>query len=496
MQIIMKNILIFLFSCLLSLSSFSQNKTLTLDDVIKIALEQSPDALNSRHQLRKSYWEYRYYKATQLPSLSFQGEIPSINRAYKKVTNYEDGLERYVGQSYVSYQGNLKLNQAVSWTGGNIFMQSGLQQVVNYTDSSTINSFLSTPINIGFNQPLFQYNRYKWDKKIEPLKFEIAKKKYLETNEEVSITAINYFFKLLIAQENYKISQINVSNYDTLYKVANGRYNLGKIGENELLQIELSLLKSQSALEKNALELEDAIFKLKSFLRIKNEFQLTLLIPEVTFTSKIDPDLALKKAIENSSIQQDFDKRLLEAQSNVNRAKTSNGFNANLYAVYGLTQSAAHISDAYKDPRDQQQLTLGIEVPILDWGQRKGQVRMAQSQEELVKTSVEQERIDFKATIYYKVSEFNIQKNQLLIAAKSDTIAQKSYLVSKNRYLIGKIGVTDLNIAQRDTDQAKIGYIRELRAYWVNYFGLRKSTLYDFNTKEDLDVAYEDIYKD
>jgi outer membrane protein TolC len=314
--------------------------------------------------------------------------------------------------------------------------------------------------------------------------------------EDVSITAIKYFFNLLIAQEDYKISQINVSNYDTLYKVANGRYNLGKIGENELLQIELSLLKSQSAVEKNALELEDAIFKLKSFLRIKDEFQLTLLIPEVTFTSKIERDLAFKKAIENSSIQQDFDKRLLEAQSNVNRAKTSNGFNANLYAVYGLTQSAAHITDAYKDPRDQQQLTLGIEVPILDWGQRKGQVRMAQSQEELVKTSIEQERIDFKATIYYKVSEFNIQKNQLLIAAKSDTIAQKSYLVSKNRYLIGKIGVTDLNIAQRDTDQAKIGYIRELRAYWMNYFGLRKSTLYDFNKEEDIDVAYEDIYKD
>lgn len=492
----MKNILIVLFSCLFGLPLFSQNKTLTLDDVIEIAQKQSPSALNSRHELRRSYWEFRYYKATQLPSLSFQGEIPSINRAYKKVTNYEDGLERYVGQSYVSYQGNLKLNQAVSWTGGNIFMQSGLQQVVNYTDTSTINSFLSTPINIGFNQPLFQYNQYKWDKKIEPLKFDIAKKKYLETVEEVSITSIKYFFNLLIAQVDYKIAKINSANYDTLYKVAHGRYNLGKIGENELLQIELSLLKSQSAVEKNALELEDAMFKLKSFLRIKDEFDLALHIPEAAFTSQIDRELALDKALKNSSTQQSFDKRLLDAQSNVNKAKTASGFNANLYAVYGLTKSAAHFSDAYKDPRDQQQLTLGIEVPILDWGQRKGQVRIAQSQEELIKTSVEQERIDFKATIYYKVSEFNIQKNQLLIAAKSDTIAQKSYLVSKNRYLIGKIGVTDLNIAQRDTDQAKIGYIRELRAYWVNYFGLRKSTLYDFNINQDLDVAYEDIYVD
>ncbi len=492
----MKKILFILMSILLGFQAQAQTKVLSLGEVIEIAQEQSPAALNSRHQLRSSYWEFRYYRATQLPSLSFEGIIPSINRAYKSVTNYEDGLERYVGQSYISYEGNLKLNQAVSLTGGNVFMQSGLQQVVNYTDSSTVNSFLSTPISIGFNQPLFQYNQYKWDKRISPMKYEIAKKVYLETVEQVSITAINYFFNLLVAQVDYKISQINVSNFDTLYKVAKGRYNLGRIGENEVLQMELSLLKSQSALEKNSLELEDAKFKLKSFLRIQDDFDLSLIIPDVSFLDAIDKELALEKALENSSIIQDLEKRLLEAKAGVNKAKTANGLNANLFAVYGLTQSATRLSDSYRDPRDQQQLTLGVQVPILDWGQRKGQIKMAQSQEELVKTSVEQERIDYNAAIFYQVAEFNIQKNQLLIAAKSDTVAQKSYRVSKNRYLIGKIGVTDLNIAQKDTDQAKVGYIRELQSYWLNYYHLRKSTLYDFQEGENIDVVYEDIYGD
>jgi len=490
----MKNIFAFLLSILFFSQAYSQTKELSLKDVIEIAQQQSPNALNARHELRASYWEFRSYKASQLPALSFEGVIPSINRAYKSVTNYEDGLQHYVGQSYVSYEGNLKLNQAVSWTGGNVFMQSGLQQVVNYTDSSTINSFLSTPFNIGFNQPLFQYNPYKWSKKIAPLKYEISKKVYLEKLEQVSITATNYFFNLLEAQENYKIAQINVSNFDTLFKVAKGRYNLGKIGENDVLQMELSLLRSQSNLEKNALILEDAIFKLKSFLRIKDEADINLIIPDASFLEEVDKNLALQKALANGSTQRSFDKRLLEAQAGVNEARTKNGLNANLFAVYGLTQSAAHFSDSYRNPRDQQQLTLGINVPILDWGQRKGQVKMAQSQEELVKTSVEQERTDFKASIYYKVADFNMQKNQLLIAAKSDTIAQKSYKVSKNRYLIGKISVTDLNIAQKDTDQAKIGYIKALQSYWINYFNVRKATLYDFQKTKDLDVNYDDIY--
>jgi outer membrane protein TolC len=137
-----------------------------------------------------------------------------------------------------------------------------------------------------------------------------------------------------------------------------------------------------------------------------------------------------------------------------------------------------------------------LNIPILDWGKRKGQMKMAESNEELVKTSVEQEQTDFAQSIKLKVGEFNVQKNQVMIAAKSDTIARKSYEVSKNRYLIGKIGVTDLNIAQTDQDEAQLTYINAMRAYWRNYYVLRQATLYDFMKKQDLNVNYEDIYDD
>ena len=331
--------------------------------------------------------------------------------------------------------------------------------------------------------------------KIEPIKYEVAKKKYLEAVEGVSIDAITYFFRLLTAQVDYKIAEINVMNYDTLYKVAKGRYNLGRIGEDEVLQMELSLLKSQAAMEKNAMDLEDAMFRLKSFLRMKDDSRLSLIIPSPNFFEKVDRELALEKALKNSSTILEFERRLLEAQSGVSAAKAY-GFNANLSLIFGINGSSAVFNQVYEDPLQQQQLSLGLHIPILDWGRRKGQVRIAQSNEELAKTSVEQERVDFSQSIFLEVGEFNIQQNQLIIAAKSDTIAQKSFVVSKNRYLIGKIGVTDLNIAQKETDQAKVGYIGALRTYWYNYFRLRRSTLYDFQSGGDLDVSYEDIYED
>ncbi|NTW26435.1 MAG: TolC family protein, partial [Lentimicrobium sp.] len=168
-------------------------------------------------------------------------------------------------------------------------------------------------------------------------------------------------------------------------------------------------------------------------------------------------------------------------------------FNANLYAVYGLTQSTDNIQDVYKDPQQQQQLVLGIQVPILDWGYARGKIKLAESEQDLQKTSIQQEMLDFDQQIFLKVMQFNMQRNQLIIAAKSDTVALKRYEVTKQRYLIGKIGITDLNIAQTEKDNAQQGYISALSSYWRSFYELRKLTLYDFITKTRLRFNFDDI---
>jgi outer membrane protein TolC len=63
---------------------------------------------------------------------------------------------------------------------------------------------------------------------------------------------------------------------------------------------------------------------------------------------------------------------------------------------YGLTQRALNVSDAYKDPQDQQNVRVGITIPILDWGLGKGKVKMAQSNREVIKTTVQQAMTDFE----------------------------------------------------------------------------------------------------
>ncbi|HNY01533.1 MAG TPA: TolC family protein [Bacteroidales bacterium] len=468
---------------------------LTLADAIGIAKTQSPDALIARQTFRKSYWEYRSYKASNLPSLTLTANVPSINQSITPYMQRDSNriFRVYAKTQSISEDVNLALTQKIGITGGTISINSSLSG--NHDKSSPkLDPYLSVPVNIELNQPLFSYNAWRWDRRIKPLSYSLAKRKYLEDCEQISITATEYFFNLLEAQIENKIAMTNLKNYDTLYRIAKGRYQLGKIAENDLLQLELSFLKAQAAVENANLALDNAQFRFKSYLRLQDSLSVVLLPPAEINFAKINPDQAVTLASDNSSTSLDFKKRLLEAASAVNFAKLDGRFDARLHALVGLQQSGATIPDTYVKPQDQRQMSLGVTIPILDWGVARGQIKMAQSQEEIVKNSVEQEVIDFKRNVYLKAVEFNMQQKQLTIAAKSDTVARKSYEVIKGRYLIGKINsILDLNNAQMETDNAEKNYYFALQTYWKSYFQIRKMTLFDFNRNEALRFDLQDV---
>ena len=458
----------------------SEVNYLSLEDVIYIAQQQSPDALIAKHKFRSSYWEFRSFKADYRPGLILDGTTPFYNRSISPIVQ-EDGSVKFreINQSNSSL--GLSLSQNIGLTGGNISLNTGLSRLDDFTAADNKPSYQANIVNIRFDQPLFRYNSYKYDRYIEPMKYEMAKRTYLEDVEDISITATNYFFNMMQAQIDMQIAIKNMSNYDTLFRIAKGRYQLGKIAENDLLQLELNFLKAEASVEQAELDFENNMFRLKSYLRIKEEVPVELIPPKVTDFFTITADKALEEAKYNSSTALDFEKRRLEAQSQVNMAKMQGRFDADFSAVFGLTQQGVTIPGAYTQPGDEQQVSFDFTMPILDWGSARGRIKMAESNEELVTTSVEQEEIDFAQNIFLEVMNFNMQENQLRIAAKADTVAQKRFEVTQKRYMIGQVNdVLELNNAQIDNDNALKGYYSALRSYWRIYFEIRKLTLYDF----------------
>ncbi|MDM8002426.1 MAG: TolC family protein [Bacteroidota bacterium] len=484
--------LIILFASVLTVPAMPQEiKRLTLDEVVTLAAEQSPNALIAKHRFRASYWQYRTFVADYRPILSLSGNLPDYSTAYSRVWNSVSQQWEYASTNVLQTSGSLSLAQNIGFTGGSISLYSDMTYEKNFETEGE--RYITSPLNIRLTQPLFRYNELRWQKKIEPLKYEEARKTYLRDVENVHMMAVQYFFNLALAQINRQIAETNMQNADTLYQIAKGRYNLGTIAEDELLQMELSYLNAGTAINESEMNLRDRELKLRSFLGFNQSVRLELLIPNEVPELQVEVSEVLKLAEQNNPELIALERQLVEAQSSVAQARAEKGLNANLTASYGLRDQDPVLDLAYQQPNQQQTIRVGFSLPILDWGQGRGRYKMAKSSEELTRVQVEQSRNDFEQSLLLDVQQFNMQNDQVKIAAKSDTVAAKMFEVTKQRFLIGKIDVLDLNNADTKKDQNKRNYIQALNNYWTYYYNMRALTLFDFITRKPLETDYEKL---
>ena len=493
----MKFILVLLFAALMLPNKLNAQKTvtrLTLEEVIEIAKEQSLQAFLAKHRFRGSYWAYRTYKAKYLPSLTLNSTLFSFDRSIRQSYSYENDewVERIGASKSLNSSAQLNLSQNIGLTGGNIFMSSSLSRNES-SQSDSSGRFVSSPINIGFRQPINGYNELHWEKMIEPKKYEEAQKQYLDAMEAVCGRAVNYFFDLALAQMNLHIAKINYENTDTLYKIAQGRYNMGTIAENELLQLELSHLNAGTDFNSSSVDLAVKKFQLRSFLGFNENVDIELIIPTEIPQVDIDVSHAIAQAKKNNPEIISLERQLLEAKRDLAEARSEKGMNATLYASFGLTNKGPNIPDAYVNPLDQQQVEVGLQFPIVDWGLGRGKYKLARSNNEVVMTTVQQAKIDFEQQLLLSAMQFNLQDDQLMIAAKSDTVATYRYEVAKQRFLIGKIDVLDLNVALEEKDLARRRYIYAMQDFWSYYYNIRRLTLYDYINDVPISTSYDEL---
>ncbi|MEA1886301.1 MAG: TolC family protein [Bacteroidota bacterium] len=495
----MKRIYFFLLLALFigsgSMSYSQEVIQLSLDEVIKLAEDQSLQGILAKHMFRTSYWQYRTFKAEYLPSLTLTGTFPEYNRIYEKEYDYSTGQEYYVEKNTSNLLGQLSLSQNIGLTGGSISLESDLRRF-DVLGEGGLTQYISTPISIRYSQPLFRFNELKWQKQIEPLRYEEAKKTYLENVEEVHLNAVRRFFQLALAQINMEIANMNYANADTLYQIAQGRYNLGTIAENDMLQMELSFLNAETSRNEAYNNLNDMKQRLSSFLGYTENVELELIIPNEIPTFEVNGEKVLNLAQENNPEMISLQVQMLEAQREVAEAKAEKGLNANMNISYGLQGQNGIIPRAYNELDDQQRLSIGFTIPLMDWGLRRGRYRMAQSSEEVVKTQVQQSMIDFEQQLFLDVAQFNLQDDQVRIAAKSDTVAMKMYEVTKQRFLIGNVDVLELNNADTKKDENRRAYIQALQNYWTYYYNIRSLTLYNFAADKPLEYDFDQLIQE
>lgn len=468
----------------LSQASFAQ-ATYYINDVIQMAISQSPAFRQAQTQKETSYWQYVSYKTNYNPQLRLGATSPYSSGYSNTLQN--DGSYAYRLATNFTPSMNLGLQQPIMWTGGTISVNTNYSYINSKLPDPTqnYNGWQSGLYNIRLDQPLFFYNQLRWDRKTRPIAFEESKRQYVQNIEAISQEAASRFFDVLTAQFNESIAKFNLANNDTILKIEQGRYNIGTTSKDKLLQVELQLLKSRQDVAQAKLDLQNNMLSLRSFIGIKDGESFNLIIPEETPQFELTEEEALFYARKNRAEFIAFQRRRIENESNVAFAKGQR-YQASISASYGLNNSAYVISDLYKQPSQQQVGAVSFNIPIIDWGRRRSLMQTAYANKKLTDYIIAQDEANFEQTIITQVRRFELLRLQIEITKKSDAVALERYIVAQNRYLIGKIDITNLGIALTDKDNAKRNYIAALKLFWTSYYNLRGLTLYDFATGTQL----------
>lgn len=166
-------------------------RSITLDEAIVIARTQSVDAAVALNELKTAYWEYRTFRANLLPEMNLKATLPSYNKKYNSYQQ-EDGTYTYVRNNNLQMSGELSIDQSIWFTGGTLSLNSSLD-FLKQLDGDKSKRYMSVPIALTLNQPIFGVNNIKWDRRIEPVRYAEAKASFLSATENVTRTTINYF---------------------------------------------------------------------------------------------------------------------------------------------------------------------------------------------------------------------------------------------------------------------------------------------------------------
>ncbi|GET47041.1 TolC family protein [Capnocytophaga felis] len=489
----LKEILLLLFA-FGSVSSFSQEKTmtLTLEQLVTMANSQSIASFKAKNMYLSNYWSFKSFKANRLPSLSLSMTPLRYNRDFVRRYDSQQNIDVYRPQQTLFSHGNLSLIQNFDWLGGTFFVDSELGYHRNFSDNK-FTQYSSVPIRIGYRQQLLGYNPFKWEKRIEPIKYEAAQKELLYNLEQTAEEATSYFFNLAMAQAEHKLAKEKIQSADTLYSIGKERFEIAAIRQSDLMTLRLDKINAENALQTAEISVKRAMFALVSYLNLEKDTKILLDIPQKVKNITINPEEALSYAKKNNPNFLKQKIQILELQQTVDKTKREARFNMGVSASVGFNQVAPSFDKVYNSPLQQDVFAITLSVPILDWGVNKGKYNIAKSNLSVAELSTKQEEIKIEEEILMTLGDFQVQQQIIVSAEEALELASQAYQQTQERFIIGKADINSLTLANDRHQQAQRNYISALRNYWLNYYKIRKYTLFDFEVGVPITTSFNEI---
>lgn len=476
-------IILLLISFLIPSTGFSV--TLTLERTLELANDSSLTAFRFRNMYQSGYWQYVSYRAGRLPSLSMTLIPATYNRYMTQRYDSENNIDVFREQQTYAASGGLAIQQNFDLLGGTFYLETNLEYMRNFGENK-FTQYSSVPVRVGYRQQLLGFNAFRWERKIEPLRYEKAKKELIYNMESVSEQAVGYFFDLALAQTEYRLAEENVASCDTMYVIGQRRFKIASISRADLLTLELDRVNARNTLENSRIALKRAMFSLASFLGMDKNTEIEIRMPGRPKAVDIPVETAVAMAKENNPSLLEHRQIIMESERDLNKARVESRFNASVNASVGFNQVADNFTDAYHKPLRQDLVSVSISVPLIDWGVRKGKVNMAKNNLDVSRIAARQEELSVEEDVVMTVSDYTVRQKLISSASEALDLADMAYAETQQRFIIGKADINSITLSLNRRQEASKNFISALQNFWLSHFKIRRLTLHDFESGRSL----------
>jgi len=482
----MRRILILGFAVLLTaFPAAGQTVVLDLDRTVSLATGASIPAQKYQSLYDASHFAYLSWEASRKPQFLLESTPVTYQRYMTQRYLSEKDVDVYRQQQYFYAQAGISATQIFEPLGGLFYASTQVGWLRTFGDGAQ-SQFMTVPFSVGYRQDLLFFNPLKWDKKIEPLRLTQAEKELSYAIETTGEKAVEKFFTLALAQDQYLMAEEYLASCDTIYAIAERRYRIASISKAELGILDLQRVNATATFSNARIARQRAIEELAVYLGLEKGVEIELVIPSVPSGLTVNLAEAIAYARENNPNFIESQLALEEARRDAEEARVKKNLSLSLDVSLGLNQIANRFSAAYTHPLMQDLALVSLSVPLFDWGKRRQTWESAVSRVDAAERAVEENARDTELEVQLCVEEFNERQALLETAQHALDIAEDVYTQTLQRFIKGQADVYNLSMAQSYWQTARQNRMASLQNYWLSYYEVRRLTLYDYQRRQPI----------
>jgi outer membrane protein len=466
----------------LAFTGLSAQKALTLEQALQVAQTNSPTVIKMRLGLERSQENLNAQNAALKSKFALSVNPVSFAQNRALISS----LSKYNTTKDLQSSGSFTIVQPFLPTDATITLSDNFSYTNNIQNAlfGAAGVAFNNDLGIQINQPLFTYNRTKQNIKVLQLQLENSQLSYAVQLLATERSVTQSFYSVYQAQQSMEIANQALQDMMKSYEITKNKATAGVSAQSEMFQAELNLATARSDYENRLVAFENTKDDFKDLIGM-NLYEDVAVIPNIAVDTTIKVDIAfaidqgLANRMELRQRQITIESSLLDMVT----VKALNEFHGNLSLSFGFNGNNKNVQDIYKDPKNNENVSLSFQIPIYDWGQEKSRIKAQQATIESNKVDLGVQQNDIILSIRQSYRSLRNLINQIQIARVSVNNAQLTFDLNLEKYKNGDLTGLDLNIYQNQLSQNKLTFTNSLISYKLELLNLKILTLYDFEKK-------------